>query len=73
MMIDVATAINVTIQAIQTLIELEPEIMAGVSDLKLFATNLYRGIRGEPISDQELADLEARVDELHAELQSDDE
>lgn len=66
---DAATAITVTIQAIKTLMDLEPEIIQGIKDLKLFAVNLYCGITGEPISEGDLLELQQKVDELHQQFQ----
>ena len=63
-MMDTAAAISLIVTVINTLIKLEPEIASGFTNLKGFATTLFEEFTGTPISDADLATLEAQVDAL---------
>lgn len=66
---DAATAIATVLTVIRTASEVAPVIIEGISDLKAFAVALYQKFTGEDISADDLANLEAQIDALHAELQ----
>jgi hypothetical protein len=61
---DPATAIGLAVTVINTIIKLEPQIVSGFTNLKGFASTLVQEFTGAPITDDNLALLEAQVDAL---------
>lgn len=66
---DPLTAITTVVTVINTLAKLEPEIVQGFANLKVFGTALFEQFTGSTISDADRATLEAKLDELHDQLQ----
>lgn len=55
---------------IKTLVDVGPDVIKGVQDAKPFAQQIVKSLFGkEEISDEDLAELEAKIDELAAQLQ----
>lgn len=55
---------------IKTLIDVGPDVIKGVQDAKPFAEQLVKTIFGKKeITNEELAELEAKIDDLAAQLQ----
>ena len=67
---DATTAITAVVTVINFLIKEEPDIAAGISNLKTFGTRLFQEFTGSQISDDDLATLEAQVDALAAQIQA---
>lgn len=65
---DVASTISTVLAVIRALSEAAPIVYAGITDLKAFAVTLYSKIKGEDISEADLAALEAQIDALSDEL-----
>ncbi len=65
---DVASTISTVLAVIRALSEAAPIVYAGITDLKAFAATLYAKIKGEDISEADLAALEAQIDALSDEL-----
>lgn len=69
---DFASAIQiagVVAKGIKILVDLGPDIIKTVDDAKPFATRLVNAIQGKKVTVNELASLEAHIDEMAAELQ----
>lgn len=55
---------------IKTLVDVGPDVIKGVQDAKPFATQIVKSLFGkEEISQEDLTELEARIDDLAAQLQ----
>lgn len=66
---DAAAAISLTLTVINFISKEYPDIVAAAGNLKTFGTRLFEEFTGAQISDDDLATLEAKVDELSAQLQ----
>lgn len=62
-------ALATVLTVIETLTKLAPQLVATWNDLKPFATALYTQFKGAEPTEAELAELEAKIDELAARLQ----
>lgn len=62
-------ALETVVTVIETLSKLAPQFVATWNDLKPFANSLYAQFKGEQPTEQELLDLEAKIDALAARLQ----
>lgn len=55
---------------IKTLVDVGPDVIKGVQDAKPFAQQIVKSLFGkEEISNEDLAELEAKIDSLAAQLQ----
>ncbi len=66
---DPVTALTLVVTVINTLAKLEPELVTAAQNLKTFGTTLFEEFTGQKISDTDLATLEAKIDDIHAQLQ----
>lgn len=66
---DFTVALGIVTQVIQVLDQYGPEVVAAIPDLKKFGVDLVEELTGTPISDADLATLEATIDDLHNQLQ----
>ena len=62
-------ALSSVLLVVETLTKLAPQFVATWNDLKPFAATLYAQFKGAEVTDAELAELEAKIDELAARLQ----
>ena len=62
-------ALSSVLLVVETLTKLAPQFVATWNDLKQFDYTLYAQFKGAEVTDAELAELEAKIDELAARLQ----
>jgi len=67
---DAATAIGLVTTAIDVFTKVEPVLAQAITDLKPFAVALFEKFTGQNISDTDRADLEARIDDMHNQIQA---
>lgn len=66
---DPVAALSLVETAVTVFMKVEPIIAQGIEDFKPFAVALYEKFTGTTITDQQRADVEAKIDELHLEFQ----
>lgn len=67
---DPVAALETVATVINTLAKVWPEVVAAGANLKTFGVTLYQEFTGTPISAADQASLEARIDQLSAQLQA---
>ena len=67
---DPTAAIELVLTVINVATKLYPEIVTTAGNLKTFGSTLFQEFTGTKISDADLATLEAKIDDIHAQLQA---
>lgn len=62
-------ALTTVLTVVETLARLAPEFVRTWDNLKPFATDLFKQLSGAEPTEAEVADMEARIDALAAQLQ----
>jgi hypothetical protein len=62
--------ISTVLMASEVLMRVMPSVIKTVEDARPFAESLFAQLKGEELTDEERIELRARVDTLHAEMQS---
>ena len=65
----IALIITSVAKIIKTAVDLGPDVMKTVEDAKPMAILLFKTLRGNEVTAEELATLEGQVDSLYAKLQ----
>jgi len=65
---DPVTAITTITTVIETAIKLEPQIIQGLNNLKIFGAALYQAFTGNAISADDQTTLEATIDNLYSQI-----
>ena len=66
---DAITIINTIAKIIKVAVDLTPTVIKTVEDAKPFAEALYKALRGNGITQDDLYTLEIKIDELSKQLQ----
>lgn len=67
---DAVTAIGLVITVVKTAIEVAPVVVQGIQDMKSFAVALFQKFTGKDITPEQRVELEAQIDNLHAQFQA---
>lgn len=73
---DFAAALDIASKAVDVFMKIEPIVVKGVpvviqgaKDLKVFAEAFIQKLTGNPITEDQRTELEAKLDDLHAQFQ----
>lgn len=70
MAVDIQTIIGTLAKVIKIAVDTGPDVIKGVADAKPFAAQIYKSLFGkEEITMEDLLALEAKIDDLAAQLQ----
>lgn len=67
---DVALIIETIASVIKTAVDLTPKVITAVEDAKPFAEAIYEALKGQPITQSKMKELEEKIAALSAELQA---
>lgn len=67
---DVAQIITVVAGVLKTAVDLGPTVIKGVEDAKPFAEAIVGMLKGTNVTDDQLAELEAKITALSSQLQA---
>lgn len=61
--------LTTVLTAVEVLMKVMPSVMKTVDDVRPFAESFFAQLKGEELSDEDLIELEAKIDDLAAQLQ----
>lgn len=68
-MVPIAEIVELVAKAIKVAVDLTPTVIKGVEDAKPFAKAIVEMFKGHRVSEDDLVKLEAKIDDLAAQLQ----
>ena len=67
---DFAAALTIATTVVNTFIKLEPIAAQAISDFKPFVTGLIEKFTGQPVTEEQRTEIEAKIDDLHNRFQA---